>query len=308
MKVITSLDNIEINYNRTGVALGTFDGMHIGHQALIVNLVDICKKNNFKSVVYTFSTHPRNLTTSCGAPKRIISDQKKRNLLKELGVDYLVSVEFNNYQRTLSPEKFVKEILKEKLKMCYGIVGLDYRFGYQAKGDASFLDRLKHKYFYDLMVIKTIKMQDEVISSTRIRDLISSGNILKANLFLGRKYSLMGNVIHGKGLGKKFGFATANISVDSDLVLPSSGVYFTKCIIENKLYYSITNVGHNPTLGENTISIETHILNFNKDIYHQPIEIIFYQKLRDEMKCPTIDALIQQVNRDIQSCEKYFEI
>ncbi|QEK12228.1 bifunctional riboflavin kinase/FAD synthetase [Crassaminicella thermophila] len=307
MEVITSLENIEIDSN-TGIALGSFDGVHIGHQALIVNLVDVCKKSNLKSVVYTFRNHPRNLTVSNGAPKRIITDKKKFHLLAELGVDYTVFIDFDDYQRTLSPEKFIKEILKDKFKMSYAVVGFNYRFGYRAQGDAAFLNHLKEKYSYDVMIVKAINIQDEVISSTKIREFISNGDIGKANLFLGRNYSIVGNVIHGKGLGKEFGFPTANIFVNKDYILPSSGVYFTKCIIDNKMYYSITNIGVNPTIGKNPISIETHIFKFDGDLYGKEIEILFFQKSRDEMKHEKIQDLICQINRDVQLAKKFFNI
>ncbi|QXM06100.1 bifunctional riboflavin kinase/FAD synthetase [Crassaminicella indica] len=307
MEIITSLKNIEINCN-TGVALGSFDGVHIGHQTLIINLVETCKNKGLKSVVYTFKNHPRNLTSKNGAPQRIISLEKKFELLKYLGVDYIVCIDFDDYQRNLSPEKFVKEILKDKLKMSYGIVGFNYRFGYKAHGDTELLKTLSHKYDYELLVVKAIKIQDEVVSSTKIREFIKAGNIPKVNLFLGRAYSISGKVVHGNGFGKEFGFPTANIDVSKGFALPNSGVYFTKCIIDDKLYNSVTNVGYKPTIGSDTISIEPHILNFTGNLYDKEIEVIFYQKLRDEVKFERIQDLIDQINKDVNSAKKFFKM
>ena len=308
MEIITLLDKFNIDNYRTGVALGNFDGVHIGHQTLIVNLVEICKNKNLKSVIYTFKNHPRKLTTDNGAPQKIISDKQKFKILSEMGIDYLVFIDFDEYQRTLPPDKFVESILSEKLRMAYAVVGFDYRFGYQAKGDIALLEELEDIYSYQTTVIEPIKIQRETISSTGIRELIKASNINKANLFLGRQYSIIGEVIQGRGLGKKFGFPTANIQVQQDIILPSPGVYFTKCVVDDKIYYSITNIGSNPTLGENPISIETSIFNFNEDIYGKELEILFYQRHRDEIKFKNIDELIKQVQSDIEQAKKFFSV
>ncbi|MCT4606772.1 MAG: bifunctional riboflavin kinase/FAD synthetase [Marinisporobacter sp.] len=307
MEIITSLNQIKINCD-TGVALGSFDGVHIGHQTLIINLVEACKKKGLKSVVYTFKNHPRTLTSPSGAPKKIISFEKKFELLGRLGVDYVVCVDFDDYQRSLSPEKFVKEILKDQLKMSYGVVGFNYHFGYKAQGNTELLDGLKDPYDYELMIVKAIKIQDDVVSSTKIRELIKIGNIPKVNLFLGRNYSISGKVVHGNGFGKEFGFPTANVAIGKEFILPNSGVYFTKCIIDNKLYNSVTNVGYKPTIGSDVISVESHILDFNGDLYDKEIEVIFYQKSRDEVKFESTKELIHQIHKDVQELKKFFNL
>ncbi|TCO79896.1 bifunctional riboflavin kinase/FAD synthetase [Marinisporobacter balticus] len=307
MEIITSLENLSIDGN-TGIALGSFDGVHMGHQALIVNLVENCKRKGLRSIVYTFKNHPRKLTSVSGAPKKIISDKKKFEILAQLGVDYTVYIAFDDYQRNLAPENFIKEVLKDKLKMSYGIVGFDYHFGYKAKGDTTRLNDLKDKYGYDLMVVKAIKIQEEVVSSTKIREFIKDGNMGKVNLFLGRNYSITGEVVRGNGFGKEFGFPTANISVSEAYILPSIGVYITKTIVDNKCYYSVTNVGYNPTIGNTSIRIETHILDFNEELYGKEIEVIFFQKSRDESKFETIHELIDQIHKDIERVKKFFSI
>ncbi|MCT4618664.1 MAG: bifunctional riboflavin kinase/FAD synthetase [Marinisporobacter sp.] len=307
MEIITSLNQIKINCN-TGVALGSFDGVHIGHQTLIITLVEACKKRGLKSVVYTFKNHPRTLTSRNGAPKKIISFEKKFELLGRLGVDYVVCVDFDDYQRSLSPEKFVKEILKDQLKMSYGVVGFNYHFGYKAQGNTELLYKLKDRYDYELMIVKAIKIQDEVVSSTKIRELIRNGNIPKVNLFLGRNYSISGKVVHGNGFGKEFGFPTANVATGKEFILPNSGVYFTKCIIDNKLYNSVTNVGYKPTIGSDVISIEPHILNFSGNLYDKEIKVIFYQKSRDEVKFESTKELVHQIQKDVEKAKKFFNL
>ncbi|KXG75799.1 bifunctional riboflavin kinase/FAD synthetase [Thermotalea metallivorans] len=308
MEIITSLDEINLGSCKSGVALGTFDGVHIGHQTLLINLVDMCRRNHLNSIVYTFRNHPRSLTSVKGAPEKIMSGKSKLQMFRELGIDYVVSVAFDDYQRSLHPEQFIKEILIEKLHMAYGVVGFDYRFGYKAQGDVNVLRQFRHKYGYELMSIGAIKIEEEVISSTAIRKFIREGNMDKANLFLGRKFSLEGIVVKGKELGHKLGFPTANISIKENLVLPKPGVYYTKCIIDHKIYYSITNVGYNPTFGENPITVETHVLHFHGDLYGKKIEVQFYHRCREEIKFSTIDGLIMQVQRDIQSAKRFFNI
>lgn len=308
MEIITTLDKFRLDNCETGIALGSFDGVHIGHQTLIVNLIELCKAKGLKSVIYTFMNHPRNLTSANGMPKKVITNEKKITILRELGIDYLVLVEFDEYQRTLPPENFIKNVLKDTLKMSHAVVGFDYRFGYKAQGDVDLLRNLTAKYEYGLSVLEPIKIQNDVISSTIIRQMIAEGQIAKANLYLGRQYSILGQVIKGKGLGHKFGFPTANISLEPQLILPNPGVYFTKCIVNNTIYNSITNVGYNPTVGINPISVEAHILDFDKDIYDYNMEIIFYHKLRNEIKFEKLEHLIAQMHTDIRAARNFFVI
>ncbi len=306
MEIITSLEKIKFSSFKTGVALGNFDGVHIGHQTLIVNLIEECRKKDLKSVIYTFRNHPKNLTTKSSVPKRILSDEQKFRILAELGVDYLFLIDFDEYQRTLEPESFISEILIKKLNVAHVTVGFNYRFGFKAKGNVKLLQQLGNIYSYECNVIEQISIQDEIISSTGIRQHIANGNIHKTNLFLGRKFSINGDVVKGKGLGKKFGFPTANTALKDGFVIPSSGVYVTKTLLDGQIYNGISSIGANPTLGINPISIETHLFDYNEDIYGRHLETFFYQKLRDEVKFESVDELINQVNMDIQKAKKFF--
>ncbi|MBB6216526.1 riboflavin kinase/FMN adenylyltransferase [Anaerosolibacter carboniphilus] len=308
MEIITSLERIDLKSYKCGVALGSFDGIHIGHQTLLMNLVDVCRKNKLKSVVYTFTNHPRSLTSSNGAPSRILSEKNKFDVFREFDIDYVISVEFDDLHRNLAPGKFIEDILMNKLNMVYGIVGFDYRFGYKAQGDINLLLDYQRQFKYELKIVDAVKIEDEIISSTAIRKFISDGLINKANLFLGRKYSVLGKIVRGKGLGHQLGFPTANLSIDEGVVLPKPGVYYTKCIIDQKIYYSITSVGYNPTFGENPITVESHILDFNDNLYGKEMEIQFYHCCRGEMKFSGVDALVKQVQHDIKTAKIYFNI
>ncbi|MCT4595632.1 MAG: bifunctional riboflavin kinase/FAD synthetase [Anaeromicrobium sp.] len=306
MKVIRKLSDVNISED-TGVALGNFDGVHIGHQTLLVNLVETCRLRNLKSVVYTFSNHPRAFTSEDGAPKRIMNLNKKLSTLSELGIDYVVLVPFDEFQMKLKAESFIRDILKNTLKMKSCIVGFNYKFGYKAQGDTHLLRELSKEYDYELNEIDSIEIQRQIVSSTNIRNLISDGNIQRANLFLGKKYSINGQVVEGKKVGRKIGVPTANIKLEKNMLTPSSGVYLTKVSIDGKLYDSITNVGYNPTFSQGEINIETHVMNFRENIYGKNIEVHFIDKIREEKKFPSVEDLTIQLKKDIDLAKNFFK-
>ncbi|SHJ90827.1 bifunctional riboflavin kinase/FAD synthetase [Paramaledivibacter caminithermalis] len=308
MEVIYSLEEIDKITDKTGVSLGSFDGLHKGHQTLINTLKGKCVKENLKSVIYTFSNHPRGIINFKSSPKLIINNNQKIGLLEKIGVDYLVLVKFDEFQKNIGAKEFVEKILLEKLNMSCMVVGNDCRFGKNAEGDTSLLEKFSKKYGFALNVVAPVMIGDEVISSTSIRNQLSNGLIDKANSFLGRKYSIAGKVIKGKQFGGKQGFPTANISIDFNLCLPKPGVYVTETIINNNRYSSITNVGFNPTFNQKNYNIETHIMNFNKKIYNEEITIEFLCRIRDEIKFNNVDDLYRQVNKDIAFAKDYFNI
>ncbi|AOT68231.1 bifunctional riboflavin kinase/FAD synthetase [Geosporobacter ferrireducens] len=307
MKIITSLENIDFQSNPTGIALGNFDGIHMGHKTLIIKLVEICKQHNIPSVIYTFRNHPKSLTSNNRGPLKIVSDKQKLQLLRELGIDYTIFIEFDENQRRLAPEQFIKEILVNRLNMQYAVVGYDYRFGHKAKGDIHLLEDLKDQYGYQLQVIQPVAIENEIISSTVIRQLIQAGEISKANLYLGKPFSITGTVVRGKGRGgKQLGFPTANIETDAPFVLPSPGVYYTKTVLDQRIYNSATNVGYNPTFGDNPISIETHLIDFDDTIYGKKIEVSFLYRARKEIKFSSKEELIVQMSMDLKRTRVYF--
>lgn len=307
MKIITSLENVDFQSTPTGIALGNFDGIHMGHKTLIIKLVEICKQHNIPSVIYTFRNHPKSLTSSNRGPLKIVSDKQKLQLLRELGIDYTIFIEFDEKQRRLEPEQFIKEILITRLNMQYAVVGHDYRFGHKAKGDTRLLEALKGQYGYQLQVIQPVAIENEIISSTVIRQLVQEGQISKANLYLGKPFTITGTVVRGKGRGgKQLGFPTANIEIDAPFVLPSPGVYYTKTMVGRKMYNSATNVGNNPTFGENPISIETHLMDFEDTIYGKKIEVSFLYRARKEIKFSSKEELIAQMTVDLERARAYF--
>lgn len=308
MEVIYSLSNIKNHIKPTNIALGTFDGLHRGHMELIKKLILKSKINNYTSVVYTFLNHPREITSNKNNTKRIINSAQKIELFEKAGVDILVLVDFDEFHRNIEAEDFIRNIFVNKLNMKNIVVGFDCRFGKNAEGDLNTLKFLARKYDFDVEIVQPIKIENKIVSSTLIRYYLSSGEIEKVNFFLNRPYEVRGKVIKGKQLGKTLGFPTANILLDNTLCLPKSGVYATKTMIGNDIYFSITNVGINPTFNQKNYNIETYIFDFNENIYNQEIKVFFYKRLRDEFKFGNIDDLCNQINNDIIIAKDYFSI
>lgn len=307
MKVFYSLDEIKA-LDETGVALGNFDGVHVGHQKLINNTVQNSKRNGLSSIIFTFVNHPKNITKQADAVKNIITWKEKLEILESLGVDYLAAIEFDNVFKKMSPHDFVKLILIDKLNMKEAHCGFHYRFGYKAMGDTQLLKALSNEYGFDLFILEPVKVDNMLVSSTKIRQLISTGQMEECAKFLGRRYALEGNVIYGKQNGKKMGFPTANLLVNESRVIPPNGVYITKCFVDNIVYNSITNIGYNPTFKGDRRLIETYIFDFNEDIYNQHIRVEFYKSIRGEIKFESVEALKEQIAVDVNTTKIYYHL
>jgi len=283
--------------DKTYIALGSFDGLHMGHLSLINKTIELAKENNIKSMVFTFKNHPLTVINRDIAPKLIISNDEKTKLLKDLGIDILNYAEFNSKFMKISPEDFICNLLKHYNAKGF-VVGFNYRFGYKNLGDVDLLQSLSEKYNFHIYIVKPVKVNGEVISSSKIRHLISEGDISKANYFLTRPFMLEGRVIKGKQLGRKISFPTINLDYEKSIILPKGGVYFTTIEYNNEKFKGITNIGYNPTVRDRKLSIETHILNFNKDIYNETVKIFFYKRIRDEKKFESIEKLAEQLSKD----------
>ncbi len=309
MQVIHSTDSSNNFSEKTGVGLGNFDGLHIGHMALINTLIRESQLNNLSSIVYTFTKHPENILRKKLITPLLLTEQKKIDLLGEISLDYLYFDEFNEDFSRLSPEDFVKKVLIDKLNIKLAVAGYDYRFGYMGQGDIPFLKELGQKYGFRVVVIPAIKCDDEVISSTRIRNSIINGELETAYKLLGRNYSITAEVVSGRRIGNTIGFPTANIHPERFLVLPENGVYITKTLLDGKLYNSMTNVGYNPTFEDvKEKTVETHIIDFNQDIYGKKIEVFFLKKIRNEKKFESVELLKEQISKDMSTARRYLEI
>lgn len=293
----------------TGVGLGNFDGLHIGHMSLINILIRESKLNGFKSLVYTFSKHPENILRKKLFTPLLTKESKKIELLNETALDYLYFDEFDEEYSRMTPEEFVKRILVDRLNVKITVAGFDYRFGYKGEGDVALLKELGKKYKFKVIIIPSIKIDDEVVSSTKIRQYVAKGDMANVFKLLGRHYSVTAEVISGRRVGNTIGFPTANISPEGYLILPRNGVYITKTYLEGKLYKSITNIGYNPTFEEEKkLTVETHIIDFEENIYGKRIEVFFLKKIRDEKKFNSIEELKSQIKIDRMKAREFFDI
>lgn len=284
--------------NKSYIALGNFDGLHKGHMSLINRVVDEALLNSCKSIVYTFTNHPLSVAAPERMPKLIMDNKQKIHLLKTSGVDIVALIDFTLEYMKTSPEDFVIH-LKRDFNAVGLVVGFNYKFGYKNEGDVELLKELCKKHDLSLNVMEALEDEKGLISSTRIRGLISEGKIIEANELLLEPYMLRGKVIEGKKNGKLMGFPTANMSYDDAYLIPKDGVYYTNVLIKGNLYRGITSVGTNPTISEgNPRTIETYILDFDENIYGEELQLYFIEWMRDMIKYPGKDELIDQLRLD----------
>ncbi len=282
------------------IALGFFDGLHKGHNAVIKNTVDFAKQNNIKSAVITFQDHPCCFFYSTN-PKYILTKDEKREKIAELGIDYLFELDFGSISG-LKAEEYLKDILVKYFTPKAITTGWNHNFGYKQSGNVKFLALNAEKYDYKYFEIPPQKEGIKNISSTTIRDYLFDGLIEDANKMLGYKFYIKGKVIEGQKLGRTIGFRTANIIYPQELVELPFGVYSVDVDIDGLNYKGITNFGIRPTVSESKIcSLETHILNFDNDIYGKTITIEFNKMIREEKKFSSVEELKKQIKKDIQN-------
>lgn len=283
---------------RTVVALGNFDGLHKAHIKVLNNCIDEAKKCGVKSAVLLFCEHPQNIIN-----KRSVSlltdSESKMKLLCDAGMDIAYLKHFDEVFMGLSPEEFIEFLVRELNPVALS-VGYDYRFGHKAEGDIETLKMLCHQRGIDVIVTDEVTEGDVPVKSTAIRQYLKNGEIEKANAMLGRNFTLRGEVRKGLQNGRKIGFPTANVGVEENIVLPLDGVYMGYTKVEGKKYKSLINVGNNPTVNGKEVTVESHILDFNGDIYGKVIEVEFCRRLRGEIKFESLEALKKQIQRDLE--------
>ncbi len=307
MKSIYSGEENNIDMSRgIGIALGNFDGLHIGHMELVNRVVALSRKKRLKSLLYTFSNHPENIIAQKVITPLITTNQIKIDILNNSNLDYLYFEDFNEEYMKMKPREFIQKIIVEKFNAKLVVVGFHYHFGYKGAGDISLLKRLGDESGFEVYVVEPIKVGDIIVSSSAIRTFLKNGDVEKAAIFMNRKYAIKGKVLKGKTLGRQIGFPTINLIPDATNILPSKGVYLTQTIIDNHCYHSVTNIGTNPTVENERIKIETHLLDFNGDLYGKKVEVHFIKKLRNEVKFESVQSLTAQIALDVQYAKDYF--
>ncbi|SHE63496.1 bifunctional riboflavin kinase/FAD synthetase [Clostridium fallax] len=296
MIVINEDFNKKLDKN-TFIALGSFDGIHLGHLSLINKVVSLAKEKDFYSMVFTFKNHPLSLIDKNKVPKLIMNNNYKLDILDSLDVDIACLRTFDKSLMELSPEDFILMLI-EKYNMKGVVVGFNYRFGYKNLGDITLLKRLSEKYNFKLVVIDAFKYNSEVVSSTRIREALKDGKVEEAMKMLSKPYMVQGKVVMGRQIGREIGFPTANLELDDRYLIPKIGVYYTNIKWNNEIFKGITSIGHNPTVEGKKLTIETYILNFNKNIYNDELKLYFIERIRDEKKFNSIEDLKIQLIKD----------
>lgn len=284
------------------IALGNFDGLHYGHQALMEELQLMKEASGCEAAVLMFTTHTSEVTKQ-RRQSLIQSNRQKERALESMGIDVIYEVPFTKELMAMEPEVFLKELLLEKLQVRGIVVGFNYRFGHKARGNTDLLRELQKEENYLLTVVDPVRLDGREVSSTRIRGLIEEGRIRQANTLLGRPFAIEGEIVHGKHLGSKLGVPTANMKFDTNYVHPRFGVYLGRFTVEGKSYYSATNIGTNPTFKEQGIKVESYLLDFEGDIYGKWAELELLEFLRPELAFDSVEELIIQMNRDIERAE-----
>jgi len=280
------------------LAIGTFDGMHLGHKYLLNRLIEISGQNAFCSMVYTFGKHPMLSLDPNNAPPLLLPLTQKILEFKKMGLDYVFIQKFDHKFSEISSKGFISS-LRETYDIRHIVVGHDFRFGHKGIGNVSLLKELALGEGLEVTLVPPYKIDGQVISSSLIRVLIKQGKVKEATHFLGYPYSLCGEIVTGFKRGTKIGFPTANLQFSKSLAVPGDGVYLTKGVIDEKEYWGATSVGNNPTFLQESVHIETHFLNFNSNVYGKRLKLYFIEKIRDQIRFDTINDLVRQINKDV---------
>ena len=298
MQIFSTITNLTKTHSNIVVALGTFDGVHIGHQNIIKQAIALAKSINGTSVVFTFSNHPLTVISPPNAPLYISDNRSKQMDMEALGVDVLMNVLFTKKFGALSPPEFLK-LLQDNLAPKHIVVGPNYTFGYKGEGTPKFLSQKSKLYGFISEVQPVVHLNHHIVSSTRIRNLLVGGQLDVANTLLGKPFRISGPVMHGDERGRLLGVPTANLAISPKQAMLPNGVYAAYAYVEGIKYKAVANIGTNPTFNGAIRHVEVHILDFKQEIYDEILLVEFLKKIRDEKKFSTKDALLKQIHSDI---------
>jgi len=305
MKIIKDLAEIKRD-DKSVVTLGTFDGLHLGHQQIVDEVIRKSKQIEGRNFLVTFEPHPRKIIPGRNDVKLLSTLDEKIGILEKLVLDNLFVINFTTEFSRQSPEDFVKTYLGDSIGLNEIVIGYDHHFGKERDGNVELLQKLGKEFGFLVTRIPEFSANGEVVSSTKIRNALLAGDVVKAGEMLGRFYSFKGVIVRGDGRGRKLGFPTANISVDDkDKLIPAKGIYAAECIVENKKHFGLLSLGSRPTFHKDgEIIPEFYIFNFDKDIYDQLMQVNLVEKIRDEEKFNSVDDLIIQMKKDEETGRK----
>jgi riboflavin kinase/FMN adenylyltransferase len=307
MKIYRNIEDITEPLKNACVTIGNFDGVHYGHEQLFAAVVEKAKALDGTSVVITFDPHPLQVLLP-GGMKLISTCQQKEELIEQFGIDVLLVIPFTKEFAKTTADTFVADLLVERLGVKELVVGYDYAFGKGRSGNISFLKEQGRIFNFPVTVVDACYLKDQLVSSTKIRELVKDGKMAAASKLLGRFYQIRGTVRMGKQRGGKvIGFPTANLKLNEEDLVPKLGVYVTQVFCEGRHYGGILNIGYNPTFGEEQLVAETHIFDFNQDIYGKPIKVNLLKFLRSEKKFSGAEELAEQISKDVLLAKKILD-
>jgi riboflavin kinase / FMN adenylyltransferase len=305
MQVIRGIYNITERHQKCAVTIGNFDGLHLGHQALLAQLKAKAEKLCIPTLVILFEPQPNEFFSDYKV-QRLMRFREKIAALADLGVDFVLCLRFDKQLASQTAEQFIEQVLVAKLATPYVLVGDDFQFGYQRQGNLSLLNKLGARHFV-AENMKTLRLADARVSSSRIRDLLGAGELDLAAKLLGKTYSLIGRVMHGDKRGRLLGFPTANIALHRKQ-LAIGGVFAVEMLIDNGHFLGVANIGNRPTVDQqDCLLLEVHLLDFDRDIYGQQVTVQFIAKLRDEKKFADLTDLIEQIKLDVAQAKMLFQ-
>ena len=307
LKTIINISNFSTE-EKTFVTIGTFDGVHFGHQKILEKLVSEAKTAGKKSVLLTFFPHPRMVLQKDTSIELINTINEREKLLKKTGLDYLIIHPFSRDFSRMTALEFVRDILVNQFNISKLIIGYDHHFGKNREGNIQQLTEYSHLYDFKVEEIPAQDINDVSVSSTKIRRALASGNLKTANNYLGYNFMLNGTVVNGKKLGGRIGYPTANINIEEDYkLIPKTGVYIVKSLIDKNTVYGMMNIGNRPTLNGNHQTLEVHFFDFNKDLYGKKLTIKLIYFLRDEHKFDSVKSLVYQLKKDEEIARNYIK-
>lgn len=303
MELITDLSQIEGCCTKKGVVtLGNFDGLHLGHQELVRKVVEKAREINGSSIVFTFHPHPLKVLAPESCPPLLSTYDEKVAMFEELGIDLLLMIPFTGAIAQMTAREFAEKILKDTLNAGEVFVGFNYRFGRGREGNVKVLKSLGQELGFNVTEVREVAFEDEVISSTKIRNLIKAGNVEHAAKLLGRPYAITGMVVAGDRRGRELGFPTANLDPFHE-IMPYPGVYAVRVFVEGKQYDGVVNAGFRPTFDKHDLCVEAHLFDFSGNLYGREMTIFFVSKIRDEKRFESLDALVAQIRKDVETAK-----
>jgi riboflavin kinase/FMN adenylyltransferase len=303
MQIIQKLDQLKRQFPYPVVTLGNYDGVHLGHQQIFRQVIESAYQHSGTAIIFTFEPHPLQVLSPETCPPLLNTFRRKMELFESFGIDVVICAEFTRKFAAIPPEGFVKEILVEGVGVRDVLVGYDYAFGKGKEGTTEALRRMSDKYGFQVTVVPAYTLNEEIVSTTRIRELVQAGRMEGVRRMLGRSYATEGIVVPGDHRGKELGFPTANLEARNE-IYPKQGVYAVQVEHGGRLLDGVMNIGTHPTFGEGKVTIEVHIFDFNEEIYGEFVRVLYAKRLRDEVAFETKEALISQIQMDVEQTKE----